>query len=210
MSISHHIATVSVHHYRQDEGVHLSPDAPDYELDTGYWCAKDGTKIDPFEAFDLSPQQTIQPEQIHSTPPAKTLREIYQISITSAGNCADALYTSAIDWTIEESGQEYFIEPFAKHLILLVEEFLRLIPKPKTDYKGGRHAHILTLWQHWGGYDYWGEYDENFTLIGLLEPCETGTRLTSIESLIQSQRLSQPPPSPQDPPQGSPPFEKQN
>lgn len=167
--------------------MYLSPDEPDYELDTAYWCTDYGAQTDPYEAFDLSkfpPAQT----RIDRAPCAKTLKDIYQISITAAGNCPDPIYRSAIDWTIETSGEGDFIQPFAKQLILLANEYFRKIPEPKINTKGGQHAQILTLWQYYSGYDYWGEHDENFTLLGLLEPCETGTHFTSVESILDSQR----------------------
>ena len=45
---------------------------------------------------------------------------------------------------------------------------------------------MLTLWENCSGFDYSGEYDEQFYLIGLLEPCSTGTKLITTTDLRPS------------------------
>jgi hypothetical protein len=42
---------------------------------------------------------------------------------------------------------------------------------------------MLTLWENYSWFDYWGEYDEQSHLIELLEPCSTGTRLITTTDL---------------------------
>jgi hypothetical protein len=183
MAISYHFVTATIRHYRQGDQPWIGGE----ELETGYWCRPNGKEVDPLSVLDIKEDYEEGCEFFNIDFP----EEVFHIQIEGAGNTADYNFQSAIDFQQDEAEEKYFIQPHAKTLILLAQEFWRTDPDwlseqseqdPEID-KDGEHARILTLWRYDEYYNSWGEFNSTEEILGLLVPCSTGSQLVSVEKI---------------------------